>query len=565
MKAQKSEQNESVPGFLESTHEVFNQAPPLGGEANPCNWYTSDLALQEAVHREQGGWGEDRLKAYGALTGGELYDLGFTANVNKPVLKTHDRYGHRVDMAEFHPAYHRLMEAAIEYGLPSLPWTNAGPGAHVVRSALSYMHSQAEAGTGCPLTMTFACVPAIKHQADVAEQWLPGILSNEYDPRFLPADRKKGLTIGMGMTEKQGGSDVRANTTSAVPVAEGGAGKPYLLVGHKWFFSAPMCDAFLVLAQAERGLSCFLLPRFRPDGSLNAIHIQRLKDKLGNWSNASSEVEFRGAWALMVGEEGRGVATILEMVSMTRLDCMTGSASTMRQALAQAIHHARHREAFGKRLIEQPLMVNVLADLALESEAAMMLSMRVSRAIDEAADDEQSALLARIGTAVGKYWICKRTPAMVNEAQECLGGAGYVEEGILPRLYREAPLNSIWEGCGNIQCLDVLRAMARSQGSLDAFMDEIKSEQGKHRLLDAAIRDLESEFIDLGDIEVRARRVVEKMALTWQAALMVRSGNENEAEAFCAGRLDADQRLAFGTLPRGLNLDAIVKRAAPAV
>lgn len=558
-----STQAESISGFLESTHEVVNQVPPLGGEAGPCNFYTSDIALQEAVRRENGAWGEHRLQAYGALAGGELFDLGFEANKNKPMLNTHDRYGNRMDEAEFHPSYHRLMEAAIEHELPSLPWTDPQPGAHVVRSALSYMHSQAEAGTGCPLTMTFACVPAIRHQGDVADQWLPGILANVYDSRMLPPGRKKGLTIGMGMTEKQGGSDVRANTTTAVPINEPGPGKPYALVGHKWFFSAPMCDAFLVLAQAEHGLSCFLLPRFRPDGSRNAIQIQRLKDKLGNWSNASSEVEFRGAWAVMIGEEGKGVPTIIEMVSMTRLDCMTGSAAIMRQAIAQAIHHARYREAFGKRLIEQPLMVNVLADLALESEAAMMLSLRVSRAIDEAANDEQAALLARIGTAVGKYWVCKRTPMMVNEAQECLGGAGYVEENILPRLYREAPLNSIWEGCGNIQCLDVLRAMSRSRGTLDAYMDEIKREQGKHRLLDAAIRDIEDEFIELNDIEVRARRVVEKMALAWQAAIFVRSGNEAEAEAFCNGRLNPGGAHMFGTLPTGLKLDAIVERAGP--
>src|SRR5688572_14366672 len=355
-----------------ATHEVFNQAPPLEN----VNFYTQDIPLREAVAREGGKWGEGRLKLYGEITGNELIQLGFQANLNKPVLKTHDRYGHRIDEVEFHPAWHRLMQVAIEHELPTLPWREPKPGAHVVSHALGYLHSQIEAGTGCPLTMTYACVPALRHQPDVAKIWEPRILSKEYDPRCIPAEQKKGVTIGMGMTEKQGGSDVRANTTRAYPLGAGGPGQPYELIGHKWFFSAPMCDAFLVLAQSEHGLSCFLLPRWRPDGTRNAIHIQRLKDKLGNWSNATSEVEFHRAWAVMIGEEGRGVPTIIEMVSHTRLDCMNGSAALMRQAVSQAIHHCAHRSTFGRLLIEQPLMQNVLADLALESEAAIAMTLR---------------------------------------------------------------------------------------------------------------------------------------------------------------------------------------------
>jgi putative acyl-CoA dehydrogenase len=539
------------------THEVFNQAPPLEN----VNFYTQDIPLREAVAREGGGWGEERLKKYGAIAGSELIPLGFQANLHKPVLKTHDRYGHRIDEVEFHPAYHRLMQYSIENEIPTLPWREPRLGAHVVSHALSYLHSQVEAGTGCPLTMTYASIPALRHQPEVAALWEPKILSTEYDPRCLPIAQKKGATIGMGMTEKQGGSDVRSNTTHARPITAAGPGQAYEVIGHKWFFSAPMCDAFLVLAQAEKGISCFLMPRWRPDGTRNAIHIQRLKDKLGNWSNASSEVEFHRAWAVMIGEEGRGVPTIIEMVSHTRLDCMAGSAALMRQALSQAIHHCAHRSAFGRLLIDQPLMQNVLADLALESEAAMALMLRVSRAFDEAADNPEAAAFARIATGMGKYWICKRTPMMINEAQECLGGAGYVEESILPRLYREAPLNSIWEGSGNIQCLDVLRAMSREKFSLDAFFAELTLAKGGNTLLDAAIADLAAEFGQLAGIETRARRVVEKMALTLQGALLVRAGNKSVSDAFCASRLSAGSGRMFGTLPEGLDYRHIVDRS----
>ncbi len=539
------------------THEVLNQPPALEN----VNFYAQDLPLREAVIREGGAWGESRLMRYGEIAGSELIRLGFEANQHKPVLKTHDRFGHRIDEVEFHPAYHRLMQVAIEHELPTLAWRDPRPGAHVVSHALSYLHSQVEAGTGCPLTMTYACIPALRHQPEVARLWEPLILSTEYDPRNLPAEQKKGVTIGMGMTEKQGGSDVRANTTRAYPLGAGGPGQAYELVGHKWFFSAPMCDAFLVLAQAARGLSCFLLPRWRPDGTRNAIHIQRLKDKLGNWSNASSEVEFHRAWVVMVGEEGRGVPTIIEMVAHTRLDCMAGSAALMRQALTQAIHHCAHRSAFGRVLIDQPLMQNVLADLALESEAALALMLRVARAFDESARDEQAARFARIATGLGKYWICKRTPMMVNEAQECLGGAGYVEEHILPRLYREAPLNSIWEGSGNIQCLDVLRAMGREQGTLEAFFAELEPARGEHALLDAAMADLKDEFARMAGIETRARRVVEKMALALQASLLSRAGNASVSDAFCASRLGTDRGHAFGTLPEGIDFSALIERS----
>jgi putative acyl-CoA dehydrogenase len=455
-----------LPEITEPTHAVTNQPPPLEG----YNAYAGDAALRDALHREGGGWGEERLQAFGEIAGGELVEIGRLANENPPTLKAFDRYGRRIDEVEFHPAYHRSMEIAKTHGLHSLTWTAGHDGAQVVRSALSYLHNQFESGSMCPITMTHACVPALRHQPDVADAWLPGILTNEYDSRCLPAGDKRGLTVGMGMTEKQGGSDVRSNTTHAYPLGKPGPGGEYELVGHKWFFSAPMCDAFLVLAYTDAGLSCFLLPKWRPGATRNAIHIQRLKDKLGDRSNASSEVEFRGAFGWMVGPEGRGVPTIIEMVAQTRLDCMMGSAGLMRQALSQAIHHCTHREAFGKRLIEQPLMINVLADLALEIEAAVALSMRLAWAFDATArGDEHGKRLARLMTPIGKYWVCKRTPSLVNEAQECLGGAGYVEEHILPRLYRQAPLNSIWEGSGNVQCLDVLRAISRDPESLEAL------------------------------------------------------------------------------------------------
>jgi putative acyl-CoA dehydrogenase len=540
------------------THTVENQVPPLA----PYNLWTSDTALREAVQREGGGWAEPALSAYGVVAGGELMELGFAANENKPRLKLFDRYGHRLDEVEFHPAWHRIMQINMAHAVHAFGWRNADkPGAHVARAGLSYMAGQAEAGNGCPLTMTYAAVPALRHAPERAAEWLPRITSLEYDPRVIVASQKHGCTMGMGMTEKQGGSDVRANSSRAARRPDGS----YEVVGHKWFFSAPMCDAWLVLAYVESGLTCFLMPKVRPDGSRNAIRIQRLKDKLGDWSNASSEVEFHGAYAQRVGAEGRGVATILEMVALTRLDCMIGSSALMRQALAQAVHHARHRKAFGKRLVEQPLMQNVLADLALESEAAMALTLRVARAVDAAPRSEMEAAFARIATAVGKYWVCKRCPPMVNEAQECLGGAGYVEESILPRLYRQAPLNSIWEGSGNIQCLDVLRALSREPATREALFGELLAARGAHAALDGEIAMLQQALADVSGLEAGARHLVERMAIALQAALLLRGGDAGVAAAFCETRLAGAHGYSFGTLPASTRLTPLIDRALPPI
>lgn len=540
------------------THEVTNQPPPLDG----ANLYRIDLPLQQWTERFGAGWAQGRIDAYGALAGGPLMEAGFLANQNKPVFASHDRYGHRIDLVEFHPAYHQLMSTAVEHGIPSLPWTDPQPGAHVARAAMSYLHSQAEAGSGCPLTMTFASVPALRVQPDLAARWLPKILVREYDPRNIGMAHKAGVTIGMAMTEKQGGTDVRANTTRAYPVGASGPGQAYELVGHKWFCSAPMCDAFLTLAQTDKGLTCFLLPRHRPDDTRNEFYIQRLKNKLGNWSNASSEVEFRGAFAWMLGEEGRGVPTIIEMVGMTRFDCMVGSSALMRQALSQAAHHCAHRSVGGRMLAEQPLMQNVLADLALESEAALALSMRMGRALDHL-DDPHEARFARLVTAVGKYWICKRAPAMINEAAECMGGAGYVEDSILSRLYREAPVNSTWEGSGNVQCLDVLRALSREPGVLDTLFAELGDGHGDQDLA-MHIDGLKAAFRDTGDIQYRARQLTEDIALALQAKLLLEAGNAAVSDAFIASRL-ASRSSVYGTLPRGVDVQALVARSTPMV
>jgi putative acyl-CoA dehydrogenase len=463
---------------------------------------------------------------------------------------------------DFHPAYHRLLELSIGAGATALPWQRADtPGAHVARMGLMYLFNQADQGTSCPVTMTYACVPTLRHAPGLAARWLPGITSGVYDARFLPAPQKRGLTVGMGMTEKQGGSDVRANTTVAHPLGQRGPEQPYELVGHKWFFSAPMSDVFLVLAQEEAGLSCFLVPRFTPEGSLNALRLQRLKDKLGDWSNASSEVEFTGALAYLVGEPGRGVATILHMVALTRQDCAIGSASLMRQALVQALHHARHRRAFGKRLEEHPLQRNVLADLALESEAHLALAARVARAVDASARDVTEAALARVLTAVAKYWVCKRCVPFVNEAQECLGGLGYVEESGMPRLVRQAPLNSIWEGSGNLQCLDVLRALSREPASREALLGELATGQGGHPALDAELARLPQELAQADELGSRA--LVERLAVALQGTLLLRAGNSAVAEAFCTSRLGGAHGQAFGTLPRGAPLDVLLSRAWP--
>ena len=541
----------TAPAF--ETHEVANQPP----EFAPRDLWTDDVALREAVAREGADGFVDRLAAYGALAGDALYALGFDANRDRPRLRTHDAYGRRIDRVEFHPAYHGLMEAAVAHGVAGLSWSSGVPGAHAARAALSYLHHQADAGTSCPLTMTHAAVPVLRREPGLRE-WADKAAVFVYDPREAPIAGKRGVTLGMGMTEKQGGSDVRANATVATPQADGS----YALVGHKWFFSAPMSDGFLVLAQAPGGISCFLMPRRLPDGAKNAFRLMRLKDKLGDWSNASSEVEFTGATAWRIGDEGRGVATILEMVMLTRLDCMLGAAAQMRMALAQAMHHARHRVAFGARLVDQPLMRNVLADLALEVEAAIALSMRVARAVDAAPRDPREAAFARIATAIGKFWLCKRAPVAVNEAQECLGGIGYIEETMLPRLYRQAPLNSIWEGSGNIQCLDVLRALAREPATREALLAELQAACGRDAAFDAAVEPTLRSLADAVPGEAGARRLVEALALALQAAVLTSAGSP-VAPAFVASRLAQAHPLAFGTLAAGVDTDAAIARVLP--
>jgi putative acyl-CoA dehydrogenase len=544
------------------THEVTNQAPPLAG----YNVYEADRVLREGVRREGADWAERRISEVGEFAGSErAIELGRLANENPPKLITHDRYGNRVDIPEFHPAWHELMEASVRHELHSLPWRQPIPGAHVARGAAFMCFSQAEAGVGCPTSMTYSVIPALRHQPELAAEWEPRFLSAEYDPRNVPASAKPGALAGMGMTEKQGGSDVRSNSTVARPLNGGGPGAEYELTGHKWFMSAPQCDAFLVLAQAESGISCFLFPRWLPDGERNSFRLQRLKDKLGNRSNASSEIEFDGAWAQLVGEEGAGVRTIIEMVNHTRLDCVLGGATGMRAGAVQAINHADHREAFGATLVDQPLMRNVLADLAVESEAATISALRLARAYDEAlAGDQQAQSFKRIANAVLKYWITKRAPSHAVECLEALGGNGYVEESGMPRLYRESPLNSIWEGSGNVQCLDVLRAMIKSPDSLEAYFAEVAEGAGEPRIA-AATESLRGELADMSEIEARARRVVERMALLLQGSLMVRYADQASADAFLASRLEGSWGHAFGTLPGGTDFTRILERHRAAV
>ncbi|MGH7790178.1 MAG: acyl-CoA dehydrogenase family protein [Candidatus Binatia bacterium] len=537
------------------THEVLNQPPPL----RDYNVFETDRVLAAALQRDGARWAVERARSLGAIAGGDAIEWGIQANASPPVLRTHDRYGHRVDQVEYHPAYHQLMQLAVGYGLHALPWREPRPGAHVARAALFYLLAQAEAGHGCPISMTYSAVPALRVDPALAAEWEPRLTTTHYDARFAPAEQKTGALCGMAMTEKQGGSDVRANTTRARPIG-GGA---FEITGHKWFCSAPMCDAFLVLAQAEKGLSCFLMPRWLPDGTRNRFFLQRLKDKLGNRSNASSEVEFDGAWARLLGPEGRGVPTIIEMVNHTRLDCIIGAAAGMRQATAQATHHAAHRAAFGKRLSEQPLMQNVLADLCLESEAATVAMTRIARAYDDSGRDEGERLFARLATAVIKYWVCKRWPVHAAEALECLGGSGYVEESLMPRIYREAPLNGIWEGSGNVMCLDVLRALARGPEVVDAFFAEVERASGAEPRLEAFVAALRRDLSDFDAIETRARSLVERLALALQASLLVRHAEPAVADAFCASRLAGAHGLAFGTLPAGLELGRIVEGHRP--
>ncbi|MGW1199478.1 acyl-CoA dehydrogenase family protein [Streptomyces sp. NPDC002536] len=543
---------------MSATHEVFNQAPPLTGFTT-----ADDPALLEALRREGGGWGEAEVRALGARAGSEqVQDWARTAEANPPVLRTHDRYGHRIDEVEFHPAWHELMTTAVESGQHAAPWAEARPGAHLVRAAKFYVWAQAEPGHGCPVSMTYAAVPALRAQPELAAVYEPLLASRTYDYGLRPPLGKQGLIAGMSMTEKQGGSDVRANTTTAVPAGDGS----YTITGHKWFTSAPMSDVFLVLAQTAEGLTCFLMPRVLPDGTRNAMRLQRLKDKLGNRSNASAEIEYEQAVAWPVGEPGRGVRTIVEMVNMTRLDCVLGSAAGMRAGLRQAVHHAAHRRAFGAELIDQPLMRNVLADLTVESEAATLLAMRLAAAVDRSvAGDTGEAALRRLALAAGKYWVCKRGSAHAAEALECLGGNGYVEESGMPRLYREAPLLSIWEGSGNVAALDVLRALQKEPAGLDAWFAEVDAAAGADARLDAAVtrvRALLGELSDPTRAQLLARRLAEQLTLVLQGSLLVRHGDPAVADAFCASRLGADWGNAFGTLPTGADLGAILDRAS---
>ncbi|RCV51527.1 acyl-CoA dehydrogenase family protein [Marinitenerispora sediminis] len=538
------------------THEVVNQPSPL--EDHDA---AAEPALREGMEREGAGWSAAELGELGRLAGtARARGWAEQANANVPVLRTHDRYGHRIDEVDFHPAWHVLLDTAVAHGLHAAPWADGRAGAHVARAAGFYVWSQVEAGHGCPVSMTYAAVPALRHSPDLAARYEPLLTAREYDFGLRPPETKRGLLAGMSMTEKQGGSDVRANTTRAVPAPDGG----YRLTGHKWFTSAPMSDVFLTLAQAPEGLSCFLVPRVLPDGSRNALLIQRLKDKLGNRSNASAELEYDGALAWLVGEPGRGVRTIIEMVNGTRLDCVIGSAAGMRAALVQAVHHAAERRAFGSLLLDRPLMRNVLADLALESEAATALMLRLAGATDRAVrGDAEERAFRRLAVAVGKFWVTKRQPAYVAEALECLGGNGYVEESGMPRLFRESPLNSIWEGSGNVAALDALRALSREPEAVAAFLAELDRAAGADARLDAAVRRLRAELADPEGAEFRARGVVGLMALCLQGSLLVRHAPAAVADAFTASRLGGEWGHVFGTLPRAVDTAAILDRARP--
>ena len=539
--------------------QVTNQPPPL----EPYNLLQTDRALGASLVREKAGWAADELNALGKTLGEpETTRLGFAANVYPPVLRAFDRYGHRIDEVEFHPAWHALLSLAVEAGLHASPWAAPRPGAHVARAAGTYMLAQIESGVYCPIAMTYGAVPALRHAPAAAAEWLPRMFSRQYDPRFRPAAEKTGVLLGMAMTENQGGSDLRTNTTQAEFRGSDGLRRLFRLTGQKWFMSAPMCDAFLVLAQSKGGLSCFVVPRWTRDGERNAIHLVRLKDKLGNRSNASSEVEFAGAEGELIGEEGRGIPTIIEMSNYARLDCAIGSAGLIRQAVAQAIHHASYRVAFQKKLIDQSLMTNVLADLALESEAATVLMMRLARAYDE--EDELALAWRRVMTPAAKFWICKRAPLVAAEAMEVLGGSGYVEECVMPRLYREVPVNSIWEGAGNIMCLDVLRALERMPGAAELLLREVAASAQADKRLQTAAGRLERKLSgrDWKD-ESQARVVVRDLVLAMQAALLFCHAPAPVADAFCLSRLGDEPGGTFGLLPPGIDYRAIVERAAP--
>ena len=527
-----------------------NQPPPLEG----YDLFSQNRPLVEALRREGGAERVEECAAFGRLCGGEALELGRLANEHPPVLRAFDRFGERLDEVEFHPAWHELLRIGVEHGTHAFPWADPGPGAHVSRAARFVTLAYAEAGVACPLSMTYSVVPALRTDRELSAAWEPKLAVRVYDPGLRPAAEKGGLLAGMALTERQGGSDVRSNETRAEPFGDGG----YALDGEKWFCSAPMCDVFLVLAQAPGGLTCFVLPRVLPDGTRNGFRLRRLKDKLGNRSNASAEVELSEAWATRLGAEGRGVATIIDMVVHTRLDCVLGSTALVRRAVAEATHHAAYRSAFGRLLAEQPLHLNVLADLCLDSEAATATALRLARAVDEHDD-----AFRRLATTIGKYWICKLTPALVAEALECVGGNGYVEESSLPRLFRESPLNSIWEGAGSIQALDLLRAVDKEPESANALLAEIELASGADARLDAAASRLRQELDDGDELEYRARRVVELAALCLQASLLVRDAPPEVADAFCATRLAGDGGRAYGTLPRGADCAAIVERHRP--
>jgi putative acyl-CoA dehydrogenase len=542
-----------------ATHEVLNQA----GALQNYDAYASDKPLVEAVQAFGADWAADHLQRAGVLVGSEkVQTLARQANRHLPELRTHDRFGNRVDLVEFHPAYHELMSLIYGCEAHSFAWTHDRPGAHVARAALSYLWNQGENGICCPMGMTFASIPALRHDAELHGEWAPLVNRSAYDPRPIYAKEKAGVTVGMAMTEKQGGSDLRATITTARPAtSRRGSGAPYLLTGHKWFFSVPMSDLFLTLAQTDKGLSCFLATGWLPDGSRNRLKIQRLKDKCGNKSNASSEVEFYDLHAVMLGAEGRGIRTIIEMAHATRLDFAVGSAGLMRQALSQALHHTANRRAFQRSLIDLPIMRNVVADLAVESEAMTWMTLRLALALDRSETDRREALMSRICTPVAKYWACKRAPQFVVEALECHGGNGFIADHLMERLYREAPLNGIWEGTGNVICLDVLRSIEREPEALEVFRDEIAEVRGANARLDAFADDLARRLADPAGLEPVARRVVEMMAFALQASLLVRHSSAAVADAFCATRLDGDWGRAFGTMPQGLNTQAIVDRA----
>lgn len=545
------------------THTVVNQSAPRVD----VNEYELNPVLTEAVTRHDGGWAVDELSEIGTLVGSASFQHdAATANSITPVLHTFDRWGHRIDEVEYHPAYHRIIAASVSHGAHTRCWADPRPGSHVVRAAAFMLFGQIEPGHACPVSMTHAVIPSLELQPDVAADWVPKALSRNYSPELGAG--KGSAIFGMSMTEKQGGSDVRANTTVARPAGAGGPGAEYLLTGHKWFCSAPMSDAFLVLAQAQgpggEGLSCFLLPRVLPDGTRNVFRIQRLKNKLGNKSNASSEIELDGTVALMVGEPGRGVRTIIEMVAQTRLDCVLGSAAGMRQSVAEALWHARHRAAFGATLADQPAMTAVLADLALESEAATVTAIRLARAHDEDASEQERAF-RRLGTAVAKYWICKRGPHHSYEALECLGGNGYTEDFPLAMRYREQPVMAVWEGSGNVIALDVLRAMTREPESIAAFDAEVNLARGADATLDRhldRLRTLLGELarLDASTAQRRARTVVEAMALALEASLLVRFSPGAVADAFIAARLGDDRNLEYGALTGDADLTAILAR-----